>query len=145
MWISLGCVSWCPWKPNSPFGEFLTYLIISLIPSKAIVSCEFERVAAAMPVLLNIQAPVQLLFQRSGQSRSQNLNPANPRRIWTGNLKSRLSSSCSSGFFTWLISHLIFHVQDWGNGEKKPIYSSNAGELTWNCRRRGSSVCSNLC
>lgn len=52
MWTSLGCVPWCPCKANSPFGEFLTYLIFSLILSKAIVSCEFERVAAAMLVLL---------------------------------------------------------------------------------------------
>lgn len=73
MWIFLGYVFWCSCKANSPFGEFLTYLIFSLIPSKAIVSCEFERVAAAMLMLLHIQALAQLLFQRAGQKQKLKL------------------------------------------------------------------------
>lgn len=80
IWISLGYVVWYPCKVNAPFGEFLTYLIYSLIPGKSIVSWGFEKLPATVFMLLNIQALVQLLFQRPSQSRSQNLNPTNSHK-----------------------------------------------------------------
>lgn len=122
-----GCFG-APAKLTSPFGEFLTYLIFTLSLAKPL-SAEFERVAA-MLMLLNTQALVQLLLQ----SWPKQMPHQAPR---THTEFEPAAGNPGSALLAVLLHRFCYfsHERGWRNGRgEEQICSPGAGGMTGHCR-----------